>query len=607
MASKIQILPEALINQIAAGEIVERPASVVKELIENAIDAGSRRITIEVEDGGKRLIRVTDDGEGMSREDAHLAFQRHATSKIRTEEDLGAIATLGFRGEALPSIAAVSKVHLLTRRAGDEVATRLVLEGGNMKEAAEAASPSGTMIEVTQLFYNTPVRRKFLKAAATELAHITGLMTDLALARPELEFRLFQEGKDIFHFPVAENWHQRAIQIFGTEMAELLIPIEASRTQPDRQAGGGQAHRGRIRLTGGVSRPHYTRGAKTHQFFFVNGRIIRDRLLAHALYEAYDTLLMKGRHPVAILFLEMDSSLVDVNVHPSKREVRFRSPQEIHQTVIESIRQILREGMTTGLSREEVSSVGAAEMTASGDENHLTPMGRIEERKAEVREATATYFRRQVGAESAVPDRISHLQTQKRITLLGQIQNSYIVADVEGDLEIIDQHAAHERILYERLLSQMASVRPSGHFETQTLLIPETLELPAQDVVLLRSHLDELKETGLEIEEFGSTSFVIRAIPTVLAKRDLRRLVSDLLDDLREWDRTATAEETRKRLAASLACHSAIRAHDSLTPPEMTALLRDLQEYPAVHSCPHGRPIRQRFTLRDLEKMFGRR
>ncbi|HXC62565.1 MAG TPA: DNA mismatch repair endonuclease MutL, partial [Nitrospiria bacterium] len=311
MASRIQILPETLINLIAAGEVVERPASVAKELVENAMDAGSRCITIEVEDGGKRLIRVTDDGEGMSREDALLAFQRHATSKIKTDADLEAIATMGFRGEALPSIGSVSKIRLITRQAGDEVATKLVLEGGNMKEVAEAASPPGTMIEVAQLFYNTPARRKFLKAAGTELAHISGLVTELALAHPHLEFRFLQDGKSVFHFPGAEDWHQRTIQIFGAEMAEQLIPVET--------------HQGRIRITGGVSRPHYTRGAKTHQFFFVNGRSIRDRLLAHALYEAYDTLLMKGRHPVAILFIELDSSMVDVNVHPSKREVRFRT------------------------------------------------------------------------------------------------------------------------------------------------------------------------------------------------------------------------------------------------------------------------------------------
>ena len=600
MASKVQILPEALINRIAAGEVVERPASVVKELIENAMDAGSHRITTEVEEGGKRLIRITDDGEGMDREDALLAFQRHATSKIRTEEDLGAIATLGFRGEALPSIASVSKIHLLTRRAGDEIATRLVLEGGMMKEATEAASPPGTMIEVTQLFYNTPVRRKFLKAAGTELAHITGLVTDLALARPDLEFRLLQEGKDVFHFPVAKDWHQRAIQIFGTEMAEQLIPIEVRRTD-------GQAHRGRICLTGGVSRPHYTRGAKTHQFFFVNGRSIRDRLLAHALYEAYDTLLMKGRHPVAILFLEMDSSLVDVNVHPAKREVRFRAPQEIHQTVIEALRKSLREGMTTGLNREEDSRVRAPEVPVFGGGNYPTPLGRVEEQHAEVREATAAYLRRHVGSESVMTDRISSLQTQKRIIPLGQIQDSYIVANVEGDLEIIDQHAAHERILYERLLSRMADIQSSSQSETQALLIPETLELSARDAVLLQSHLDKLRETGLEIEEFGSTTFVIRSTPTILAQKDLRRLVSDLLDDLREWDRSLTAGEMTKRLAASLACHSAIRAHDSLSLPEMAALLRDLQDYPTLDSCPHGRPIRRRFTQFDLEKMFGRR
>jgi DNA mismatch repair protein MutL len=600
MASNIQILPEPLINRIAAGEVVERPASVVKELIENAMDADSRRITIEVEDGGRRLIRITDDGEGMSREDALMAFQRHATSKIRTEEDLAAIATLGFRGEALPSIAAVSKIRLLTRLASDEVATRLTLEGGNVKESAEAASPPGTMIEVTQLFYNTPVRRKFLKAASTELAHITGLVTDLALARPHLEFRLIQDGKEVFHLTAAGDWHQRAMQIFGSEMAEQLIPVETSRA-------GRPARRGQIRLTGGVSRPHYTRGAKTHQFFFVNGRIIRDRLLAHALYEAYDTLLMKGRHPLAVLFLEMDSSLVDVNVHPAKREVRFRTPQEIHQTVIEAIRKVLREVTSAGLGQERVPGFGVTEGSAYGSEDEPIPPGRVEERKAEVREATATYLRRQEGWESVAPDRINPLQERKRIIPLGQIQKSYIVADVEGDLEIIDQHAAHERILYERLLSRTAGSHSSGDPETQPLLIPETLEFSARDAVLLRSHLDRLRETGLEIEEFGSASFAIRSVPTVLAQRDLKRLVSDLLDDLREWDHTATAEETRKRLAASLACHSAIRANDSLSSPEMAALLRDLQDYPAVHSCPHGRPIRRRFTLRDLEKIFGRR
>ncbi len=593
MVSRIQILPETLINRIAAGEVVERPASVAKELIENAMDAGSHCITIEVEDGGKRLIRVTDDGEGMSREDALLAFQRHATSKIKTDADLEAIATMGFRGEALPSIASVSKIRLIARQAGDEVATKLALEGGNMKEVAEAASPPGTMIEVAQLFYNTPARRKFLKAASTELAHISGLVTELALAQPHLEFRFLQDGKSVFHLPDAEDWYQRTIQIFGAEMAEQLIPVEA--------------HQGRIRFTGGVSRPHYTRGAKTHQFFFVNRRSIRNRLLAHALYEAYDTLLMKGRHPVAILFIELDSSMVDVNVHPAKREVRFRTPQEIHQMVIEAIRRALREGTMPGLAQEKVSAVFPSE-------NEIAPLSGVEERKSQVREATASYLRHQEGLKSVRPDRPMsaypppvRMEERKTVIPLGQIQKSYIVADVEGDLEIIDQHAAHERILYERLLSRMASGHSSGHAETQPLLIPETLELSAHDAVLLRSHLEKLKETGLEMEEFGSTSFVIRSVPAILAQRDLKRLVLDLLDDLREWDRTATVEETKKRLVASLACHGAIRAHDSLTLPEMSALLRDLQDYPGVHSCPHGRPIQRRFTLNDLEKMFGRR
>jgi len=598
MASRIQILPEALINRIAAGEVVERPASVVKELVENAMDAGSRCITVEVEDGGKRLIRVTDDGEGMSREDALLAFQRHATSKIKTDADLEAIATMGFRGEALPSISSVSKISLITRQAGDEVATRLALEGGNMKEVAEAASPPGTMIEVAQLFYNTPARRKFLKAASTELAHITGLVTELALAQPHLEFRLLQNGKNVFHFPAAEGWYSRAVQIFGVEMAEQLIPIEA--------------RQGRIRFTGGVSRPHYTRGAKTHQFFFVNGRNIRDRLLAHALYEAYDTLLMKGRHPVAILFIELDSSMVDVNVHPAKREVRFRTPQEIHRTVMEAIRKGLREGTVPGLAQEKVSGW-------NGDE--AAGLSGLEERKSQVREAAAAYLRRQDspgwpagGLKPTYPTQV-RAEERKTVVPLGQIQRSYIIAEVEGNLEIIDQHAAHERILYERLLSRRTAGHSSSHAssysssqaESQPLLIPETLELSARDAVLLRSHLEKLKETGLEIEEFGSTSFVIRSVPTILSQRDLKRLVLDLLDDLREWDRTATVDEIKKRLVASLACHGAIRAHDSLTLPEMSALLRDLQDYPTVHSCPHGRPIRRRFTLNDLEKMFGRR
>jgi DNA mismatch repair protein MutL len=620
MPSRIQVLPEALINRIAAGEVVERPASVVKELIENAMDAESKSITIEVEDGGKRSIRVTDNGEGMSREDAVLAFQRHATSKIKTDADLEAIATMGFRGEALPSIASVSKICLVTRQAGDEVAARLVVEAGNMKEAAETASPAGTMIEVGQLFFNTPARRKFLKTAGTELAHITGLVTELALARPDLEFRLLQNGRNVFHFPCAKGWHERAIQIFGAEMAEQLVPVEA--------------RQGRIRLTGGISRPHFTRGAKTHQFFFVNGRSVRDRLLAHALYEAYDTLLMKGRHPVAILFIELDSSMVDVNVHPAKREVRFRTPQEIHRIVIESVRAALRESAAAVLGREKDSGAGTGFYkervfeTAPAvfeTEAGTASMTAAEERKSQVREAAAVYLNRQglagpawpapvhpTGGSTCVPPTRTgyassepvRMKEEKAALPLGQIQNSYILADIEGDLAIIDQHAAHERILYERLLSRMAANR---HSETQPLLIPETVELSARDSVLLRSYLDKLEETGLEIEEFGPSSFVIRSIPTILVQKDLKRLVSDLVDDLREWERAATVDEIKKRLAASLACHGAVRAHDALTLPEMSALLHDLKKYPAVHSCPHGRPIQRRFTLNDLEKMFGRR
>ena len=595
---KIFILPENLTNKIAAGEIVERPASVVKELIENAIDAGATRIFVEAEDAGRRLIRVSDDGEGMGPEDARQAFERHATSKLRTESDLSAIRTMGFRGEALPSIGAVARVRMVTAPTGAAVGTEVRLNGGAWAGTQEAATPAGTLVEVEELFYNTPARKKFLKSNPTELSHIVHAVQQEALPHFRIHFRLTHNGQVLLDLPLVRDEMERALQVFGPDDPHDFLEVSA---ESDR-----------FKLKGLVSRPGHFRATREQQEFFLNRRAIRNASLSHAVAEAYGTLLAKGRHPVTCLFLEVDPSTVDVNVHPAKREVRFRDTQAVHQFVKTAVRDRLRrEGLPAGeaeLSGQDATPrpiryvvSGAGTSTAA---RPTFPQGPA----TEVREAMEVYRPPDSAASPAdsLSEHAGPALLPVRIQPFGQVDQTYIVAVVGGDsapeLHLIDQHAAHERLLYERLLSQQRNARVA----VQPFLIPEVVEFPPAEAVRVREILPLFDRIGLEVEEFGERSFRIRAVPALLGTVDGRTLMRDILDDV-SAGATPGVEETVQTVVASMACHAAIKAHQPLQPEQMTRLLEDLYRQEVPPTCPHGRPIRVRFKLADLEKLFQRR
>ncbi|MBI3811397.1 MAG: DNA mismatch repair endonuclease MutL [Nitrospirae bacterium] len=587
MSPKIHILPENLSNKIAAGEIVERPASVVKEMVENAIDAGATQIRVEVEDSGRRLIRVSDNGEGMEPDDARQAFLRHATSKLAMESDLSAIRTMGFRGEALPSIAAVARVRMVTVPKGGAIGTEVRVHGGVVVATRESAASAGTLMEVEELFYNTPARKKFLKSKPTELAHIVHAMQQLALPHFWIHFRLTHNGTVLLDLPIVRDEMERAAQVVGPENGPELLEVSS---------GAGAESNG-IRLKGLISKPGHFRSTREHQEFFLNRRAIKSASLSHAVGEAYGTLLAKGRHPVVHLFIEIDPALVDVNVHPAKREVRFRDTQSVHQAVKNSLRDRLRR---EGLFAEETATYvlrdarpGSAVSSGAGSP---TSAWRPSDpgSPAMAREAMAVY--RTLEGE-AVPVRVQPL---------GQIDQTYIVAAVgsssESELHLIDQHAAHERLLFERLLSQLRA----DQIAVQPLLIPEIVEFPPAEAIRAREVLPLLGRIGLEVEEFGERSFRIRAVPALLGSVDGRTLMGDILDDINAGA-TPAADETIRTVIATVACHAAIKAHQALQPEQMTRLLEDLYRQEVPPTCPHGRPIRVRFKLSDLEKLFQRR
>ncbi len=582
LLGKIAILPTDLVNRIAAGEVVERPASVVKELVENSIDAGSTRIEVDIKAGGRLLVRVQDDGEGMYNQDALLAFQRHATSKIRTDQDLLSIQTLGFRGEALPSIAAVSKIRMVTAPRGGQInfATEVLLEGGQLLKVQETGAPPGTLIEVRELFFNTPARLKFLKSVATELGHVSRLVNQQALAHSHLSFRLSHEGKQLLDLPAVQNWMQRVEQVYGKSFVDHLVTVEGEWAK--------------IKILGTVSKPPHTRGTRAYQEVFINGRPISSPFILHAVYEAYDTALMKGQHPVIVLFLEMEGRMLDVNVHPTKREVRFHEQKLIYD--------LIKECVKTGLQR--ISQEGFHPQDSPPRAMHTD----------RVQEAAATYLKTHP-VSPAVEDRARFRDPNagvlegsvlpgvlEEVRSLGQIFNTYILARIHGELWIIDQHAAHERVLYERFLKALQE----SQIPIQRMLIPQTLELSRAQMMVLKERLNPLESLGLEIESFGPQSLVIRAVPAFLAKADLQGLVVDLIEDWSSMEKNPSAEERRKGLVATMACHGAIKANDGLTVPEIEALLKDILQLPMAMTCPHGRPLRVKFSRKELETMFRR-
>jgi DNA mismatch repair protein MutL len=687
---RIRILPDQVANQIAAGEVVDRPASVVKELLENALDAGASRIRVEVEAGGRKLIRLTDDGHGMNRDDALLAFERHATSKLRTADDLLSIATLGFRGEALPSIASVARVTLETGPGEAETGTRLEIAGGKILHVDDAALPRGTTIAVADLFFNTPARRKFLRAESTELAHVTALVTHYALVHPEKHFELLSATNTIVSAPPVTRTAERIYQIFGKDTLAQLLPVAAEiplvraglpepppwKKDPDEPA----RDPGMMRLTGFYSKPELQKLNRNSIYIFVNKRLIRDRLLIHAIVEAYRNVIPPISFPVVLLFLEMPPEEVDVNVHPAKTEVRFRQQSLVHDFVRDSIRTALIQsrpaaGFLAALDNSPIASPslmptaisplpGAPGETAMRDSDpeasqnaaanaaafQLTPrlpapvpgklpfdarslnpngLGGWGDQKA-WGEAAAALFKpaegfgaddcsqplgdasasgpspttatAQVEAEQAAAN-LNHLGSLRP---LAQLRESFILASGDDGLWIIDQHVAHERVLFEKILRD----RQVEQVQRQRLLMPMLVELKASQMVVFARIAEELERNGFEVEPFGPQTLAVKAAPVGLEGAALERMLSQVIDqssaDSDEVPQNEDLTALRTRIAASIACHSAIKVNTPLDPVRMEWLLLELAKTSHPTSCPHGRPIALLYSWKEIQRAFHR-
>ncbi len=595
--SKVRILPEILSNKIAAGEVVERPASVVKELVENAIDAGSDRINIDIEQGGRSMIRVSDNGRGMGHDDALLAIERYATSKIAAEDDLFDIKSLGFRGEALPSIAAVSRFTMITRDEGSDAATEIRVEGGKIKSVQSTGAPRGTLITVRQLFFNTPARRKFLKTTATEFGHIADAIACIALSRPDIRFRLSHNGKAV------RQWHNvrtpitRVSDVLGEDLEPLLYPVSANTAT--------------MSLSGWVCDPSATRSTPARIYTFVNGRFIRDRGLQRAVAGGFHGRLMKGRFPVAVLYLKVPGGDVDVNVHPTKHEVRFSRQQEIYATVNKAVADAFaKENAPVAQKWQETGNApgvneplpvysarpGKSDPPPRGHPLHeTTPRESLIEKKP-----------RPDPNRAAPAPQQAHLFSRDSLRLasvIGQFKNTYILCEKDDELLLVDQHAAHERILYEHIRSRMA---PDASIQVQKLLVPETIEMGYRESASLEQVLPELNRAGLEIEPFGENTFIVKAVPEILAEKQIQPLIAEIAE-------VADASGYRQGIDGAIdacillmACHGAIRAHQPLTGAQMKALIDQLYTCENPCQCPHGRPIMITWHADLLEKRFKR-
>ena len=647
---KIHVLSEAVANKIAAGEVVERPASVVKELLENSLDAASTRIRLHVEAGGKKLIQITDNGCGMVRDDAMLAFERHATSKLKNAEDLLSVSTLGFRGEALPSIASVSRLHLETRAVEEPSGTVVEINGGKIFKIEEAGLPVGTSIAIRDLFFNTPARKKFLKAETTELSHIASLVTHYALAHPDKHFELHSASNAMLVAPPVAGYGERVYQVFGKDVLDQLLPIAA--VQPLARIGLPQPppwrrddeeepkDPGEVRIHGFVSKPEIQKLNRNSIYIFVNGRLIRDRLVQHAITEAYRNILPPTVFPVVLLFLEMPTAEVDVNVHPSKTEVRFRQHSILHDFVRDSVRAVLMKARPVPQFVSEIyahpsaspsltpgaheSGFAAAawrslyQPAESGGFALQAPVvppvserfqfqgGIAVEANAAVSLARATEVVPDDGCAPAFaedPEAPSQLAPSlASLKPLGQIRDSFILAVNSEGLWIIDQHVAHERVLFERVLKQ----RATRGVESQRLLMPLILELtPAQQAVFAEIS-DELARNGFEAEPFGTRSVAVKVAPAGVDGAQVEHMLHELLEQLSHEDQKLNLDAIRTRIAASIACHAAIKVNMPLEQNKMEWLLSELAKTECPMSCPHGRPVVLRYSLKDIQKAFKR-
>ena len=579
--SAVERLPDDLVNKIAAGEVVERPASVVKELVENALDAGARSVHVEVEDGGMRLVRVRDDGQGMSRRDAEMALERHATSKLRSFDDLQSIATHGFRGEALPSIAAVSELVLRTRAEGDPAGTEVAVAHGRRQHARDAGHPRGTTVEVRDLFGAVPARRKFLRAAPTEAAHVAEALTLLALARPGTGFSLKSGGRALFEAPPVDGLAARLFQLFGAKLVEDLVPVE----------GGAEW----VGVRGFVSRPDRPRPARPNLRLFVNGRAVRDRALSKAVMEAYRAAGGGDRGYDAFVFVEVPPHMVDVNVHPAKTEVKFADARTVWAGVERAVRAALSGGVREAPAPGSGPAGGAeaARRAGAAVATFLERAGSGETRPLWERPGIGASLAGEAGAPLEAPAPV----------VLGQHRLVYIVASDGEELLLVDQHTAHERVRFERLLE-----RAGRHaVESQGLLSSLVVNLSPDLLPVLDAHVEALRELGYDVEPFGGGATRLRAVPAILGTRDPGPALERVLRDLKEREGADWAVAgTRDRLAATLACHSAVRAGQALNLEQMGSIVRDVlrTEHPTL--CPHGRPTVVRVPREELSRWFGR-
>ncbi|MGB9417616.1 MAG: DNA mismatch repair endonuclease MutL [Acidobacteriaceae bacterium] len=646
---RIRVLTDQVANQIAAGEVVDRPASVVKELLENALAAGATRIRIEIEGGGRKLIRIVDNGCGMVRDDALLAFERHATSKLRTSDDLLAIATLGFRGEALPSIASISRLEIDTRAAEEAVGTHVEIVGGRMHRVEDAGLPPGTTIAVRDLFFNTPARRKFLKSETTELSHVTALVTHYALAHPDKHFELHSATHALLQAPPVAQPADRIFQIFGKETLDHLLPVAA---EVDLERVGLPAPPpwkqdedyeppipGHLRLSGFTSKPELEKLNRNSIYSFVNRRLVRDRLLLHAVSEAYRNILPPTSFPVVLLFLELPPEEVDVNVHPAKTEVRFRQPSFVHDFVRDTLRNKLIQsrpamGFLAALETHAaaspsllpgVSAIPGAPESApfSGNADsftlepaHIPPAaqrfdftpasnGSVIAAQEAAALAMLTAELPPTSAQAilnAAPEDATTLRALASLKPIGQLRESFILATNEDGLWIVDQHVAHERVLFEKILRD----REVERVQRQRLLMPLLIDLTPAQMVAFAEIAEELERNGFEVEPFGPRTLAIKAAPVGLEGRELERMLVEVLEQSDRLDQRENLGTARARIAASLACHSAIKVNMPLDPERMAWLLRELGKTELPTSCPHGRPIALRYSWKDIERAFHR-
>ena len=673
----IRVLSDQVANQIAAGEVVERPASVVKELLENSLDAGAQRIRIDVDAGGRKLIRITDDGSGMVRDDALLAFERHATSKIHSSDDLLALATLGFRGEALPSIASVARVHLTTRSAEEAVGTEMEIAGGKILRVADCGIPAGTTLEVRDLFFNTPARKKFLKSEQTELSHIAALVTHYALANPTKHFELHSGTHALVEAPAVQQVSERIFQIFGRDVLDQLLPVAAETNfehagipEPPpwkRGADWEPQTPGPLRLHGFVSRPQLQKLNRNSMYVFVNQRLIRDRLILHALTEAYRNVIPPTSFPVILLFLEMPPQEVDVNVHPAKTEVRFRQQGFVHDFVRDAVRNSIiktrpaasfltalsdHAAMTPALVPDLSPLPGAPEPAngstgrpgsaetqfsearpgapgsgapGSADSDIASPEGAVFQDSDPIPAAEdAERFELQPRPVSPSAQSLPFLANDVSVALsqatadadtappslhglatlrpLGQLEESFILAVNAEGLWIIDQHVAHERVLFEKIVHD----RNVEQVQRQRLLMPVLIDLKPDQMPLFATIAAELERNGFEAEPFGPRTLAVKATPVGLVGRELERTLVEVLEQTEREQQAQNLDTLRLRIAASIACHAAIKIHTPLEMGKMEWLLAELAKTEHPTSCPHGRPIVLRYSLKEIQRAFQR-